>query len=149
MSADAGACCLTGVTARLSGRSRSADWRAQFRRVARVLASSAVLVILGAFSAFGQDEGAPPGGEANLRLPDLSQVKFLGIDGHTLLLFGIAFCIFGLIFGLTIYTRLKNLPVHRAMREISAKLRTTCLSPLMCCLNTSQLLIPDCRGLPV
>src|SRR4030095_4442618 len=29
-----------------------------------------------------------PGGEANLILPDLSQVKFSGIDGHTLLLFG-------------------------------------------------------------
>src|SRR5215212_6836674 len=25
-----------------------------------------------------------PGGEANLRLPDLSKVDFLGIDGHTL-----------------------------------------------------------------
>src|SRR5215212_7756552 len=23
-----------------------------------------------------------PGGEANLKLPDLSQVKFLGVDGH-------------------------------------------------------------------
>jgi len=30
--------------------------------------------------------------------PDLSQVQFLGIDGHQLLLFGILFCVFGLIF---------------------------------------------------
>ena len=30
------------------------------------------------------------GGEASLKLPDLSQVTFLGIDGHKLLLFG--FC---------------------------------------------------------
>ena len=29
------------------------------------------------------------------------------------------------------------------------KLWITCLSPLMCCLNTSQLLMPDCRGAPV
>jgi len=43
-----------------------------------------------------------------LKLPDLSQVTFLGIDGHKLLLFGIVICVFGLIFGLVIYTRLKK-----------------------------------------
>src|SRR5208337_3792837 len=36
-----------------------------------------------------------------------------------------------------------------AMREISAKLRMTCLFPFMYCLKTSQLLMPDCRGAPV
>jgi len=66
------------------------------------------------------------GGEASLKLPDLSQVKFLGIDGHTLLLFGILFCLFGLAFGLVIYTRLKNLPVHKSMREISELIYETC-----------------------
>jgi K(+)-stimulated pyrophosphate-energized sodium pump len=66
------------------------------------------------------------GGEANLKLPDLSQVKFLGIDGHTLLLFGILFCLFGLAFGLWIYTRLKNLPVHKSMRDISELIYETC-----------------------
>jgi len=40
------------------------------------------------------------GGEASLKLPDLSQVLFLGIDGHRLLMIGILFCIFGLGFGL-------------------------------------------------
>ncbi len=58
-------------------------------------------------------------GEASLKLPDVSQVQFLGTDGHKLLTIGILFCIFGLLFGLAIYRRLKNLPVHRAMREIS------------------------------
>src|SRR5258708_1132186 len=53
------------------------------------------------------------GGEANLRLPDLTQVLFLGIDGHRLLMVGILFCIFGLGFGLVIYTRLKKMAVHR------------------------------------
>jgi K(+)-stimulated pyrophosphate-energized sodium pump len=66
------------------------------------------------------------GGEASLKLPDLSQVQFLGIDGHKLLLFGILFCIFGLIFGLVIYSRLKNLPVHRSMRDISELIYETC-----------------------
>src|ERR1700720_673120 len=131
MSADVGACCLTGVSARLNGRLRQEDWRARFGRTTKTLGGGAGLVLLGAFSAFGQEDGAAPGGEANLKLPDLSQVKFLGVDGHTLLLFGIVFCIFGLIFGLTIYTRLKNLPVHRAMREISELIYETCKTYLI------------------
>jgi hypothetical protein len=63
--------------------------------------------------AAGGDEAAA--GEANLKLPDLSTVNFLGVDGHKLLLVGILFCIFGLLFGMVIYSSLKNLPVHRAM----------------------------------
>jgi K(+)-stimulated pyrophosphate-energized sodium pump len=66
------------------------------------------------------------GGEASLKLPDLSQVKFLGIDGHTLLFFGILFCIFGLVFGLVIYSRLKNMPVHKSMLEVSELIYETC-----------------------
>src|SRR5437762_10252449 len=63
-----------------------------------------VLTLLGAGSALADEAG----GEASLKLPDLSQVSFLGIDGHKLLLFGIVICIFGLGFGLAIYSRLKN-----------------------------------------
>src|SRR5438105_521015 len=71
------------------------------------------------------------GGEANLKLPDLSTVSFLGIDGHKLLLFGILFCLFGLVFGLVIYTRLKNLPVHSSMREVSELIYETCKTYLV------------------
>src|SRR5206468_3160916 len=86
-------------------------------------AAALVLALLTGTSALAQEAG----GEANLKLPDLSQVKFLGgTDGHTLLLFGILFCLFGLAFGLTIYIRLKNLPVHRSMREISELIYETC-----------------------
>ena len=61
-----------------------------------------------------------PGGEANLELPDLTQVTFLNrINGHNLLLFGIVICVLGLGFGLAIYMNLQKMPVHRAMREIS------------------------------
>jgi K(+)-stimulated pyrophosphate-energized sodium pump len=90
-------------------------------------------MLLGAAAAFAQSpvEAEAPGGEANLKLPDLSSVNFLGIDGHKLLLFGILFCIFGLVFGLVIYTRLKNLPVHRAMREISELIYETCKTYLI------------------
>jgi K(+)-stimulated pyrophosphate-energized sodium pump len=66
------------------------------------------------------------GGEAALKLPDLSSVSFLGIDGHKLLLVGLVFCFLGLMFGLTIYIQLKNLPVHRSMREISELIYETC-----------------------
>src|SRR3989454_177091 len=81
--------------------------------------------------ALAQPAAETPGGEASLRIPNLSQVQFLGMDGHKLLLFGILFCIFGLAFGLMIYTRLKNLPVHRAMREISELIYETCKTYLI------------------
>ncbi|HKG22046.1 MAG TPA: sodium-translocating pyrophosphatase [Blastocatellia bacterium] len=72
-----------------------------------------------------------PGGEANLRLPDLSQVKFMGIDGHTLLLLGLVICFLGLLFGLLIYQNLKKLPVHGSMREISELIYETCKTYLI------------------
>jgi K(+)-stimulated pyrophosphate-energized sodium pump len=72
-----------------------------------------------------------PGGEAGLVLPNLASVKFLGMDGHSLLLIGIAFCIFGLLFGMGMYMHLKNLPVHRAMREISELIYETCKTYLV------------------
>jgi K(+)-stimulated pyrophosphate-energized sodium pump len=71
------------------------------------------------------------GGEANLKLPDLSQVTFLGVDGHRLLTIGILFCLLGLGFGLTIYVRLKNLPVHRACARSRADLQPAKLISLL------------------
>jgi K(+)-stimulated pyrophosphate-energized sodium pump len=94
-------------------------------------AASASLLLLTAAAAMARHAPETEGGEANLKLPDLSQVNFLGVDGHKLLLFGILFCVFGLAFGLTIYQRLKNLPVHRAMREISELIYETCKTYLI------------------
>ena len=71
------------------------------------------------------------GGEANLKLPDLSQVSFLGINGHQLLLYGIGICVLGLLFGLMIFTRLKNMAVHSSMREISELIYETCKTYLV------------------
>ncbi len=89
-------------------------------------------MLAAAAPAFAQQAPAESrGGEASLKLPDLSQVQFLGMDGHRLLTFGILFCILGLVFGLVIYTRLKNLPVHRAMREISELIYETCKTYLI------------------
>jgi K(+)-stimulated pyrophosphate-energized sodium pump len=79
--------------------------------------------------AFGQDQAA---GEANLVLPDLSQVTFLGgVNGRTLLLGGLLVCALGLLFGLLTFTQLKNLPVHRSMREISELIYETCKTYLI------------------
>lgn len=71
------------------------------------------------------------GGEANLTLPDLSSVSFFGINGHSLLTIGLLFCVGGLLFGMTIYMQLKNLPVHRSMREISEMIYETCKTYLV------------------
>jgi K(+)-stimulated pyrophosphate-energized sodium pump len=66
------------------------------------------------------------GGEAHLILPDLSQGTFLGIGGRTLLMGGLAVCGLGLIFGLITYMRLRDLPVHQSMREVSELIWETC-----------------------
>ncbi len=64
--------------------------------------------------------------EANLVLPDLRSVSFLGISGQALLTAGIVICLLGMVFGLVIYTQLKNLPVHKSMRDISELIYETC-----------------------
>ena len=92
--------------------------------------AAAIASLLAAATAFAQST-EEPSGEAALKLPDLSQVQFLGVDGHKLLLFGILFCVFGLIFGLVIYSRLKNLPVHKSMRDISELIYETCKTYLI------------------
>ena len=64
--------------------------------------------------------GLAAASEAELILPDLASESFLGVDGWTLLLvMGAVICAFGLVFSFMQYNSLKNLPVHRAMREIS------------------------------
>jgi K(+)-stimulated pyrophosphate-energized sodium pump len=70
--------------------------------------------------------------EAELILPDLASESFLGFDGWTLLLvMGAVICAFGLVFSFMQYNSLKNLPVHRAMREISELIYETCKTYLI------------------
>ena len=69
--------------------------------------------------------------EFDLALPDLSKATFLGFDGHTLLLWGMAVCVLGIGFGLVIYKQLRDLPVHKAMLEISELIYATCKTYLM------------------
>src|SRR6266704_2784048 len=97
----------------------------------RPLKTGAVLAALPLSAIVAWAQAPEASGEASLKLPDLSQVTFFGVDGHKLLLFGILFCVFGLVFGLMIYQRLKNLPVHRSMREISELIYETCKTYLV------------------
>src|ERR1019366_5463076 len=72
-------------------------------------------------------QGQQPAGEANLKLPDLGTVTFLGnIPGSTLLMAGLVVCALGLVFGLIIFNRLKNMAVHTSMREVSELIYETC-----------------------
>ena len=71
------------------------------------------------------------GGEANLLIPDLNTVQFLGVGGKSLLSFGLIVCAAGLLFALLIYGRLKRMPVHASMLEISELIYETCKTYLV------------------
>src|SRR5687768_12201068 len=71
------------------------------------------------------------GGEANLVLPDLGTVTVGGYDGRMLLMIGLGVSAIGILFGLVILYQLKNLPVHRSMREISELIYETCKTYLI------------------
>ncbi len=104
----------------------------KLRCMAMKLPAVVALLTVSAAAAFAQPAGEA-GGEAALKLPKLDLVSFFdgAIDGHKLLLIGILFCLFGLGFGMTIFMRLKNLPVHRSMREISELIYETCKTYLI------------------
>jgi K(+)-stimulated pyrophosphate-energized sodium pump len=83
-------------------------------------------------AALAQEAGHHGGGEANLTLPDLKSVTFAGgMNGHTLLLFGLVICALGLVFGVRTYSQLRNLPVHQSMREMSELIYETCKTYLV------------------
>jgi K(+)-stimulated pyrophosphate-energized sodium pump len=81
------------------------------------------------FLVFASGAGAS---EAELVLPNLASQRFIGFDGWTLLFaLGVVICTGGLGFGLIQYVQLRNLPVHRAMREISELIYATCQTYLL------------------
>jgi K(+)-stimulated pyrophosphate-energized sodium pump len=102
-------------------------WLTVFRSVKTL---AIFLMMLGTTAlAFAEPQAA--GGEATLKLPDLRSVLFHGVNGHNLLLVGLVFCALGLLFGLVMYKKLGNLPVHRTMREISELIWKTCQTYLI------------------
>ncbi len=105
-------------------------------KMAAMVAATVLMTSAAAWAAppeGGMQAAAPAhhGGEANLILPDLSQGSFLGVNGHTLLFSGIAVAVLGLLFGLAIFSQLKNAPVHSSMLEISELIYETCKTYLV------------------
>ena len=98
-----------------------------FRR-AHVLSCLILLFITAAsVPAFAQNAEPQHSGEVNLVVPPLDGVTFLnGVSGPTLLKGGLLISLLGMVFGLVIYRKLKNLPVHSSMREISELIYETC-----------------------
>jgi K(+)-stimulated pyrophosphate-energized sodium pump len=96
-------------------------------RCALVLRVLLTLLTLAALAAplMAQEQA---GGEANLRLPNLDNAPpFLGaFSGRALLMGGMVISAFGLLFGLIIFNRLKNMAVHASMREVSELIYETC-----------------------
>ena len=70
--------------------------------------------------------------EADLVLPDgLTTTPIFGTTTGVLLMVGLGVCLLGGAFGLLMCAQLKNLPVHRSMREISELIYETCKTYLV------------------
>jgi K(+)-stimulated pyrophosphate-energized sodium pump len=101
-------------------------------RTTAFVALLAACTILTAAPAAAAEGGHKPGGEVNIVMPDLTnstvKAEFLGgMSGHNLLLYtGLPVSVLGLGFGFLIYNRLKNMPVHRSMLDISNLIYESC-----------------------
>lgn len=88
----------------------------KFRSIARLFAGLLVVSISPLMAS-----------EADLKIPDLASKTFFGsLDGRTLLILGLATCVLGLVFGLIEFVRVKKLPVHKVMLEVSELIYETC-----------------------
>ena len=80
-----------------------------------------IMTVLGSAAAYG--------GEADIKIPDLTQVRFDGlggVSGVTLMYTGIVICLIGAVFGLVQYMQTKALPVHPSMANVSNTIWETC-----------------------
>ena len=67
--------------------------------------------------------------EVDLRIPDLSvSFSLLGseVSGIAILQFGILVAVLGILFGMVEFSRIKALPVHKSMAEVSSLIYETC-----------------------
>jgi K(+)-stimulated pyrophosphate-energized sodium pump len=99
--------------------------RVEKSRLAAWLAVLGVPVLTLLFSTIAQAS------EADLVLPDMGSVNFLGIPGSTLLIGGLVICVLGMVFGMWQYVQLRDLPVHKSMREVSELIFETCKTYLI------------------
>ncbi len=99
------------------------------RRLCRALTKAVALTafILG-FS------GLAHASEADLVIPSLDvgfNIFGYAIQGTTLLGAGLVICLLGMVFGLFEYLKVKNLPVHKSMSDVSELIYTTCKTYLI------------------
>jgi len=73
-------------------------------------------------------------GEADIILPDLTQVSFnvfgSAVGGVSIMYFGLVICVVGLIFAIIQARHTKNLPAHKSMLDVSNIIWETCKSYL-------------------
>jgi K(+)-stimulated pyrophosphate-energized sodium pump len=86
-----------------------------------------LVVVFGFLPAFAR------AGEADLKIPDLTQVTFLQgqLTGSTILWSGLAVCILGMIYGWWQYLQTRALPVHASMAKVSQIIWETCQTYLL------------------
>ncbi|MBK8540785.1 MAG: sodium-translocating pyrophosphatase [Ardenticatenia bacterium] len=93
-------------------------------RAAGLLALAVTFLFLGARPALAASE-------AEIVLPDFDGITMLGMPATTLLWIGVFICAAGIVFSLVMSNKLKNLPVHRSMLEISELIYATCSTYLV------------------
>ncbi len=115
------------VVAAIAGALAAPAVHAQTPAVAAVAATPAAMTPAAVSAPAPQEAG----GEASLKVPDLSTATFLGMPGHRLLLWGLLICAFGFVFGVMLFTQIRGLPVHESMREMSELIYETCKTYLI------------------
>ncbi|HEY3758031.1 MAG TPA: sodium-translocating pyrophosphatase [Opitutaceae bacterium] len=87
-----------------------------------------VAAALSAFSA-----GAARASEADIKIPDLSNVAFMhgSLSGSAVLMTGLVVCAIGILFGWLQYIQTRNLPVHSSMGHVSNIIWETCKTYLL------------------
>jgi K(+)-stimulated pyrophosphate-energized sodium pump len=102
---------------------RKADWSAR----SLLMLGGCLLVAFATFF-FAPDV---MGSEKDLKIPNLETVKVLGTNARVLLFGGLGVCVLGMLFGLVMYQRVRKLPVHKSMLEVSELIYETCKTYLL------------------
>ena len=104
------------------------------RRLAPARLATAVAATAGAMATALAVPACALASELDLKIPviDTSYSLFGSpISGRTLLLLGLAVCALGMAFGMTMFNRVKALPAHRSMLEVSNIIYETCKTYLL------------------
>lgn len=67
--------------------------------------------------------------EIDLKIPSLDvEYNFWGLNitGSAILMYGLAICVFGLLFGLYEFNKIKKMPAHQSMLDIASLIYETC-----------------------